>query len=614
MSITNLEEQIKKYRKQYWEEGISDISDAEYDSLLLKLAEYDENHPLLTEIESSIISDKVKHPTPCLSLNKCFSFDEMMKWMKSVSRDENERFVFTPKYDGLACRWYQSMRTLATRGDGEEGENITDKRHLIELVISESEKMPLNTYEGDIEGELICTNENFAVSTLTRSNNQPYKTPRNLVAGVMNTLDTSHLIDDKGNKKVVLTLVKYDAVKYSRRIKDVNKEEFENICKAFDELGVPTDGVVIRVEDGLYGDALGMTSHHPKHSIALKFPDEVKTAKLQDVVFQTGKNKITPVAIIPPTEIDGVTVQRITLHNAKFCIDNDIQIGDTLKIIRSGRVIPKVVGSIKGADRSSIKITYCPSCGGDIEYREPFLYCISDDCEGKYAKKIAYAASVLGLDDIGLGTIEKCVEVHKCRNILDILLLSVEEFLELEGFAETSALNAYNALQKVLDNPIPDYKVLASMSKEGLGQTIWKKILAEYSIDDLLDFDEFYLSTIPNIGQSRAKLIYEVLHDNVEYLSSMWECLHVISTLGEVETKPKICFSGKFPQPKAFYQNLAIQKGFDVASSVTKDLKYLVTNGATTSKVSKARNYGVRVISLDDFISDPRLKPEGLFS
>jgi len=603
MQIEELEQKIKQARKEYWN-GDPTISDSEYDQMLLELATIDESHPLLVEIESAPVASgkKVKHPVPLLSLEKCFSFEEMKKWMTNTARDGNEKFIIMPKYDGLACRWYQDIRTLATRGKGGiEGEDITSKRNLIDLVLNSSETIGLSEYEGDVEGELICTESNFAVSTITRSSGKKYKTPRNLVAGVMNTDDITPFIDEKGKRRVVLTLVKYDAVKYVRTLDQLNEEEFENICLEFDKLGVPTDGVVIKVEDGIYGESLGLTSHHPKHSIALKFPDEIKAAELKDVVFQTGKNKITPVAVIDPTIIDDVEVRRITLHNAKFCIENDIQIGDELEIVRSGRVIPKVVGSKPGKNRTSISINSCPSCHGKIEYEEPFLYCVNPDCDGKYAKKIAYSASVLGLDEVGPGTIEKCVEHHGCKNIFDVLTLLPEDFMELDGFAETSANKAYDAIYKVLTEPTPDYKVMAALATSGLGQTIWKKLLVEHTIQDLLSMDIYLLSNINNIGPERANLIYHALHNNTEVLQEMFDCMNVVPTYGEVSNKKKICFSGKFPHPKSHYHAIAESKDLEVVSTINKGVDYLVTTGAMTSKVSKARSYGIRILNLDEF-------------
>jgi len=598
---------ITKARKEYWDDNVTSttFTDAEYDTMLVDLSVIDESHPLLAEVESAPITDKVKHPTQLLSLDKCFSFEAMKKWMKNVSRSGNERFIIMPKYDGLACRWYQDIRTLATRGDGEYGENITSKRNLIDLVMNESETINLSAYDGDVEGELICTNENFAVSTITRSNGEKYKSPRNLVAGIMNTDDITPLLgkNNEGVRSVILTLVKYDSIKYVRTYDQITEDEFESICDIFNGLGVPTDGVVIKIEDSIYGESLGVTTHHPKHSIALKFPDEVKTAELQDVVFQVGKNKITPVAIINPTEIDGVSVQRITLHNAKFCIDKDIRIGDTLELVRSGRVIPKVVGSVKGKTRKSISINYCPSCNGKIEYREPFLYCINPDCDGKYAKRIAYSASVLGLDEVGPGTIEKCVDHHGCKTIFDILTLLPDDFLELDGFAETSANKAYDAIYKVLTDPIPDYKVMASLAKPGLGQTIWKKLLVCHTINDLVSMTEYELAQIRDVGPGRASSIFDTLNMDNELLYEMFECLNVVPTFGADTSKKKICFSGKFPHAKSHYHQIAESKGLEVVSTISKSVDYLVTTGATTSKVSKARSYGIHVLTLDEFSS-----------
>jgi len=602
--LEQLVNKIAEARKQYWETGTSNLSDSEYDQLLIQLESNDPSHPLLTEVEFKEEIDpslKVKHPTPLLSLDKKYTKEDMFAWMSKVARSPDEKFVITPKYDGLACRWYVKDRILATRGEGGiEGENITEKIPLIDIEGNSAVSfIGSNPPKTDIAGELLCKTSVFNNTNLTRSNGKPYATERNLVAGVINNIGVEQFLG-----KIRLNFVDYNTNRFVRTIEGLNGE-FDDIVSNLINLDYPTDGIVIALEDTVYADSLGITSHHPKHSVALKFPDEEKEATLLSVTFQMGKSKITPVANITPTLLDGVNVQRITMHNAKFCIDNDIQIGDTLIIKRAGRVIPNIVRSIPGETRTPISIDSCPSCGGAIIYDEPFLKCKSKDCGGSIQKKLEYAAKVLGLDVLGPGTISKCIEEFGCRTILDLIDLAYEDFLEIEGFAETSAQNAADAIASLVSTPQPDYNILASVGVSGLGTTVWKKLLVEYTVEELLAMDNWDLERLNDIGPERASLIYDTLNNDETnaMIGGMYECFDVISTKGSVAELKKVCFSGNFPHPKKHYADIASSKGYEVVTSVTKSLDLLVNNGAVTSKVSKAQSYGIRVVNIDDFIS-----------
>jgi len=591
---------IKLNRELYWKNGSSEITDSEYDDLLLRLEAEDPNHELLQPIEGPVLSsDKVKHKKQLLSLNKIFSVEELGVWMSKVARDENEEFSIEPKYDGLACRLYRDDggAKLVTRGDGEYGENIS---HIIPLVkIASSANIDFDN-NVDVEGELVCKKIEFKNTSATRSSGDKYKTERNLVAGIANNKEISPF---KG--KVELTLVEYNTRSYIRTMKNIDTD-WDAICKEFgSNLDFPTDGLVIKLVDIDYSESLGNTAKFPRGQIALKFPDEIKEAKLIDVIFQVGKRKITPVAIIEPTVLEGVTIKRVTLHNAKFIIDNSLKINDTLKIIRSGQVIPKVIGTIQNEDesqRKQISINSCPSCGGEVEYSEPNVFCISDECGGSIRKQLSYAVGVLGIDVLGPGTIDKIVNTYNSKNVVDVLTLEYSDFIKLDGFADTSAQKAEDALAKILSSKIEDYKLFTCINAQGIGSSLWKSILANHYPEDLLDMDVYSLSEINGIGLERAQIIEDALENNSELIGELLSMFDVEFSKDTIGGLPKVCFSGRFPHPKAHYMQIAKRKGFDVVSSVTKNLKYLITDGATTSKVSRAKSLGVIILTSDRFL------------
>jgi len=260
---------------------------------------------------------------------------------------------------------------------------------------------------------------------------------------------------------------------------------------------------------------------------------------------------------------------------------------------RLGQVIPKIVGSIPNPneeERKSVIIDSCPSCGGSIEYVEPNILCSSDSCGGSIRKQLHYAADVLGLDVLGPGTIDKLVSEFECKNIMDILTLEYDDFIQLDGFADVSAQKAEDAIRKLTDSELEDYKVFTCINAAGIGQDIWKKVLYD-------------LMSIDGIGEERAQVIEDALDSNSGLIYELLNMLNIIKSKDTIGGLPKMCFSGRFPHPKAYYEQIAKRKGFDVAKSVTKNLKYLVTDGAMTSKVSKAKQIGVRVITSEQFLN-----------
>lgn len=596
----DLEYQIRYHRYKYWVDNDPEITDPEYDQLVEQLRSIDPRNKLLTEIEYNynFTGEEVTHPKPMLSLEKCFSYSSILNWMKKVARSTTELFLITPKYDGISARYYARQNILATRGDGLIGENITSKIPLLKFESKSND----NKNNRSLNGEIIISYEEFNKCKLRTKSGKAYATPRNLVAGIMNIKDTSSLED-----KIQLLFIEHHKYETEVAFKDFTETYWNGIIKNIKEFSklYPLDGIVLSLKDELYSDSLGVTAHHPKGKIAFKFEDNYKVTTLKDVIFQTGKRKLTPVAIIEPTEINGVTIKRVTLHNAKMLIDNNIHIGDQLKIVRSGDVIPYVTGVIpekNPENRQKIIINHCPNCGCDLEYIEPDLYCTNSECIGITSKLLYESVKTLGVEGIGQTTIDKFVEYLGCQNILDIINLTVDDIIDLPDFGEISANNIINAIGKVTSN-IEDYKVLASLNIENVGVQICKEICKEYYLAELFDLTDIELSQIPGIGYIRASQIENSIKDNQKLLKDLIESLTIKYTRNIVSnSKGTICFSGTFPNKKEYYRQLAIQAGFEVVESVTQDIHYLVTAGAATSKVSKARKYGVPVIRLDDFM------------
>jgi len=593
--LQELKEAIIHYRKKYWE-GNSEVSDSYYDSLMVKLYDIDPLDELLIRPESSNeIINKVYHPSPLLSLEKKYSFDDVKKWMESVSRNIGEKFIFMPKYDGIASVYYADVKTLASRGTGTYGENLTIKLPLIENI-------NWDNVDNTIYGEIIISQDDFNLCSLLKRNSTKYKSPRNLVAGIMNLKNI-----DSALGKVKLTFIKYSSYKWEYYLSEFNEYHFNEVLKKIKELKYPTDGLVIKLADEEYGLSLGYTEHHHKHSIAYKEQDKEYETSIIDIILQHGKNKLTPVALVKPVNINGVTITRASLHNAKNILDNNICIGDIAYIIRSNDVIPYITKTLEGPIeiRKSPIIDHCHICGGELDYIEPELYCKNEECSGNLIKQLLESCRSLGIENIGQPTIEKMVSQLNVEDTMDILSLSIDELLTLEGFAEQSAKKLYENIHKVL-KACEDWKVLSSLNIKGISKGIFKDILNKINTQELLNTKPTDLMGFNNLGYERAFAIYNGLHFRIKVIEDLFSIINVIETKKSIgfTIKPKVCFSGTFKYPKDYYKKIATEKGYEVVEDVSKDVTYLVTAGAMTNKYNKALKYRVTILQADDFLKN----------
>lgn len=591
--MKKLVEKIKKYQKQYYL-GETEISDNEYDKLLEKLKTIDPKHELLTKIDIIEDADKIKHSHPMLSLEKVSSSNDLFRWIDKISRNDDEIFLVQPKYDGISAKFYANSRRLLTRGDGYYGQDITNKITLIHFFNK--------NLTHDLLGEIIITNSNFQKCSFTKPDGTPYKTQRNIIPAIMRMKDISKLIG-----KVKLTFVEYEKFLSYEYKKNELKSNWNQILELINEKtqDFPLDGIVIKIKDKTYAAELGSTAHHPKSQIAFKFDDKEYETELLDVIWSHGKRKITPIAIIKPVKINGVTIERPTLHNAKNIVTNNIQIGDKLTIIRSGDVIPKIVRTTPGKNRKPVHLESCPLCNHDLIYIDPDLFCSNKNCYGNLIERLAQSLKILGFDNIGKSTIQKMIFTFDIKNIVDIFNLDKQNLLLLEGFSHKSSQNLVNNIFKILNNPVEDYKILSCLNIKGIGKNLSKHLLKNNTIEDLLNLNINDLIKIDGVGFDRAKEIINGLKDNKILLIKIKQKFKkIIQTKDDIKNKNQqtICFSGVFPKGKKFYYQLAINSNFEIVDSVTKNLSYLVHEGAVTNKSMRARIYNIKIINTDQFL------------
>jgi DNA ligase (NAD+) len=594
MNIKKLLETIEYHDNLYWVENNPEINDTEYDKLVQQLHQLDSDNKYFNIVKGPLIvnNNKINHTNPMLSLDKIYTYDELEKWINKVSRNENEQFHISPKYDGIAAKQYNKS-LLTTRGNGTIGENISNKLQYINHI---------SPTDFPIIGELLLSHKNFKTikNTYFKKDGTQYKTIRNFTAGFFNTDE-------------IINELQFDFVSYEYFFFYVNTNNFiDDFKKIVDYLTAdfpyPIDGIVIKLNDQEYSDSLGSTSHHPRGAIAFKFDNPTTKSKLINVEWQVGTQSITPVGIIEPVEISNVTINKVTLHNYKFILDNDIYINDELIIERSGDVIPHVLNSIPGQNRISIECKNCPECGFIVSYYEPKLVCSNIACDGTISRKLTESVKRIGIENLGLPTVINILNQYKVETLSDLFFLTIEQFKQLPRFADKSADNLFNNIQSVRNKLIEDWKVLGSLMIPGISNSSAKKIMENMTLIELQNASIEDLILIESIGEIRATVIASELYIKKEEIKLLTELLTIQVTKQHKKSQfknQKICFTGKNDgYTKNQLHEIAQNAKYECVKSVTKDLNLLIipnTDNYTSSKVEKAKKYNVEILNLHQF-------------
>ena len=597
--ILELEKLIEYHNFKYWIDHNPEISDIEYDKLERELKDLDPDNRVFKKVHSiklsrSNKSGKIKHIIPMLSLDKVYDLNSLFDWCEKVSRDENELFLLQPKLDGISGDFNNGV--LSTRGDGIDGENISDKICLI-IYHGKDINTILENFNGEDRGELIISKTLFEnlKTKISKSDGTPYKTPRGLCAGILSqdTVDYS-----LGKIINFIAFNKYSQEYTLDQLKNLNWTQLENNVKSWD---YDVDGLVIKLKDEEYSKSLGFTSHHPKGQIAFKFANPSKETKLINIEWSVGKHTITPVGIVETVEINNANISRVSLHNGKFIIDKNLHIGDYVTIERAGEIIPYVVSSRPGENRQMITLNKCPKCGYDIQYKDPEIICLNKNCEGSGVTKLYDSIVRLGIENIGPSTVQKLYD-NNIQNIIDFLNLEIDDFLILEGFSEKKKKNAFEEIQKVIKQPIEDWRVLSCLNLKGIGTTLSKKLLKKYTLHELRELTDEELTQISDIGPERAEELFNGLYENENLIDELLNLLNVTDTKNQ-KINYKICLTGKGKHPRNHYKKICERNGLSVVNSVTKDLDYLVTDNlnSTSNKMKKAKQLNIKIITYDQF-------------
>ena len=646
--IKELTKMLNEYRNAYYNESESIISDYEYDKLYDELEKLENetglsfaNSPTKTvgfQVKSEL--EKIKHSHPMLSLDKTKSVDDLKKFAG------HKDCILSLKMDGLTCLLTYENGGLVqaeTRGNGDIGELITHNANVFENI-------PLTIeYKGhfEIEGEAIITYDDFEKINKVLPEDKKYKNPRNLVSGSVRQLDNR--IAAQRHIKFVAWKVPTEVcsnsflnrLKYAKELgfeivplftysnKSSDKENLSEMIESLKtkahNYGYPIDGLVMTYNDIQYGESLGLTGHHPRHSVAYKFYDEEFETTLNNIEWTMGKSGcLTPTAVFEPVEIDGTIVERASLHNMSIFKDLELSHGDTITVFKANQIIPQVSDNLdRTLNNLCIPPSTCPICGGKTEIVKDndteVLMCSNSNCKGKLLGKLSAFVSrnKMNIDGLSEETLSKFIARGWLTCFSDIYKLKdyYIHMINMSGFGRKSIDKLIDSIEK--SRSVELNRFIAALSIPGVGDSTAKDISkhCEYDFDTfvLKLIDKYNWSVIDGIGEKTSQQINEWIDDsgNREDFRKLLQTIIPVkpnegNSADDTLSGKNFVITGDVTQFKnrKELQKFIESKGGKVTGSVTSKTNWLINNDveSTSSKNKKARELGIPIISEKEFL------------
>ena len=655
--IRQLRDEINYHNYRYYVLDQPVISDAEYDRLMRELESLEEQFPDLITPDSPTQRVGAKpiaafasytHRQPMLSLSNAFGIDELVAFDKRIKRmlemdpEADIEYVSELKIDGLAVSLtYEDGRFVvgATRGDGFSGEDITTNLKTIKaipLVLFEAETAPPVM---EIRGEVFLHHDEFRRINREReeAGEPTFANPRNAAAGSVRQLDPSvtarrnldiwvygtGFVQGNGFRTHLDTLeaLKKWGFKVNPNTRVCrNLQEVEAYIAEYGEkresLGYEIDGVVVKANSIELQDRLGYVARSPRWAAAYKFPAMQETTVVRQIFVSVGRTgALTPVAIMDPVEVSGVTVSRATLHNEDEIRRKDVRCGDTVVIQRAGDVIPEVVQVIKekrtGDEEPFVMPEKCPVCGGRVERPEDeaVARCVNLACPAQVRGRIIHFTSrnALNIEGVGPAQVDQLVERGLVHDPADLYSLTVDDLLTLERMGKKLAQKLYDAIQGSKEPPLD--RLIYALGIRHVGEHV-AQVLAEHfgSMEAIMDAPESELTAVAEIGPVIAKSIASFFAEpqNREIVKKLREAgvrpgIQAVQVSAELEGKTFVFTGMLASSTREQAEEIVRQHGGKAASSVSRSTDFVVAGESAGSKLQKARELGVRVITEEEF-------------
>ena len=646
--LTNL---LHRYNYEYYVLDNPTVEDVEYDSLMRELEQLEKQYPEYASENSPTQKvgdylkndlDEVVHQNPMLSLANAFSYDELREFDEKIRKEVNN-FTYNVelKIDGIASTIHYENGLLvlgATRGNGTIGENITQNV----IMINTLPKILTEPVNVEVRGEVYMSNEVFERINKERQsqNLQLLANPRNAAGGSLRQLDPNitkqrsldhfsytlvepekHNIHTQSDAMLYMKKLGFNINPHYRHCRNIEEvieyiEEYKDKRK---ELEYATDGIVIKVNEFDLYDLIGYTVKTPKWAIAYKFPAEIVTTRLNNIIFTVGRTGIiTPNAVLDPVYIAGTVVSRATLNNEEFIISRDIRIGDYVRVRKAGEIIPEVV-EVDLTRREEHLIPFkmidrCPICSSKLikELNEAEHYCKNPECGGRILEGIIHFASRVAMDIEGLGEkqIEQLYSLGYLKDAADIYLLKnyQEELLQLERFGKQKVSNLINAIEKSKNQTLD--KFIFGLGIRFVGAKVAKILAKKYkSIDNLRNVSLEELISIYDIGEAIGKSIIEYFNNSKnQILLARFKKYGVDpimedSSTGKTFMGMTVVLTGKLETMSREEASEIIENlGGQTASSVSKNTSLVIAGPKAGSKLTKAQSLGIKIISEQEFL------------
>lgn len=647
--ITELTEQLNYYAKKYYTDDAPEITDYEYDMLLRELKALEEEYPQYVlphsptrRVGGAPLSkfESVVHGYPMDSIQDAFSYDELYDFDKRV-RDAvgSAEYVVECKIDGLSVALeYENGIFVrgATRGDGAEGENVTQNLRTIGAIPLKIDDAPQRLV---VRGEVYMPKKVFAdLNAIREEEGQPlFANPRNAAAGSLRQLDPkitaerklsifvfNHILSSEGMKPThaeSLTYLKEKGFTVSPSYKVCTTmeeaiKEIERINDLRPTLPFDIDGAVIKVNDLSQRDVLGTTVKYPRWSIAFKYPPEQKETVVREIKVNVGRTGIlAPLAELDPVTVAGSVIARATLHNKDFIAQKDVRVGDTVVIQKAGDIIPEIVRVVK-EKRPADAVPFvmpdvCPVCGQKTVCDEgsPVTRCVNTDCSAQLVKNIVHFVSKDALDIEGFGPsqVERFVQEGIIKSAADIYSIKEEDVNTLEGWGDKSAKNLVAAIETSKTRPLA--RVIYALGIREVGQKASKLLADEFgSMDALKTATVDDLTAVGDIGQVTAEYIigYFANPKNLEFIDRLADIGLTMKeekqVVGDKFKGLTFVLTGTLPSYTREEASEIIESlGGKTSSSVSKKTSYVLAGEKSGSKEEKARALGVPVINEEEF-------------
>ena len=645
-----LKKQIEYHSDRYYNQDDPEISDFEYDMLMLELKNIEKEHPefITKDSPTQHVGGKtdshfaeVLHKVPLQSLQDVFSTADVIAFEERINKTvTSPSYVVETKIDGLSVSLEYEKGIFvrgATRGDGLVGEDVTVNLKTIKNIPHKLTK----DVDIIVRGEVFMPKKDFEKLNEEREvlGEKLFANPRNAAAGSLRQLDPK-ITAERNLDIYIFNVQKSDDIKFTSHYESLNymKElgfnvnpyvkkcnNIKEVLSAIDEIGnkrgeltFDIDGAVVKVDNLAQREEIGVTTKTPKWAVAYKYPPEKKETKVLDIVVQVGRTgAITPMAILEPVRVAGSVISKTTLHNEDFVKEKDIRIGDKVLIQKAGDVIPEVVEVLKekrnGTEKEFQMPKTCPVCGAEAvrEDGEAVTRCTGIECPAMLFRSLIHFVSrdAMDIDGMGPAIIEQLLDKKLVENIADIYSLKYEDLVSLERMGDKSAKNLLNAIEKSKENSLE--KLLNSFGIRHIGLKSAKILAKKYNnIEEIMNASYEELCGINEIGEIMAESIVKFFEskqtkDLIERLKQ-----NGVNMESKMEKSQDERFAGKIfvltgtlPTLSRNEASEIIEKfGGKTSGSVSKKTSFVLAGEEAGSKLTKAEELGIQIITEAEFL------------